>query len=65
MHVARNAFGRQVDSCEVFLDVGRLARPDPGRDRGGQERPAYGVCLPPGARRWLAPAPDVLRAPRG
>lgn len=40
MHVARNAFGRQVDSCEVFLDVGGLAGPVRLRQGPGIEVPA-------------------------
>ena len=64
--VERNAFGRQVDSFEIDLDVPALAEATNGGHSHAGERPFHGVFIRAPLIERAGPAVDVLsRLPDG
>jgi 5'-phosphate synthase pdxT subunit len=64
--VERNAFGRQVDSFEIDLDVPALAQTPNGGHSQPDERPFHGVFIRAPLIERAGPAVDVLsRLPDG
>ena len=64
--VERNAFGRQVDSFEIDLDVPALAETSNGNHSASDERPFHGVFIRAPLIERVGPAVDVLsRLPDG
>jgi 5'-phosphate synthase pdxT subunit len=64
--VERNAFGRQVDSFEIDLDVPALAETPNGDHAAVDDRPFHGVFIRAPLIERVGPAVDVLsRLPDG
>jgi pyridoxal 5'-phosphate synthase pdxT subunit len=64
--VERNAFGRQVDSFEIDLDVPALAETPNGGHSAANARPFHGIFIRAPLIKRVGPAVDVLsRLPDG